>query len=174
MNFFKRGFLILSLPFLAMSYRRGTSELLEASRGRSHGEMLRYLYENVGRKDLFPNLCYMEGDERISVVCVLCRNNSILAFEYREYELLKHSRSKSAKIKKKDIALPFRRFCEKYGPAAYSYSEDGTEVRVYMKKYASLVFPPLRIDAGISRQLTKVLVKDGIIVDIEEVTVANP
>lgn len=173
-NFFRRGFLIISMSFFVMSCRCGANELLEASSKRSYGEMLDYLYKNVSGKDLFPYLCYMEGDERISVICVLCRNNFIMAFEYRGDELFRHSLSKTTKIKKNDIALPFSRFYDKYGLAAYSYSEDGTSVYVYMKKYVSVVFPPLRIDAGISRLLTKVSVKDGVIVDIEEVYVVNP
>lgn len=89
-----------------MSCRCGANELLEASVKRSHGEMLHYLFENVSGKDLFPYLCCMEGDEFVSVVCVLCRNNSIMTFEYREDELFRHSLSKGTKIKKKDVVNP--------------------------------------------------------------------
>lgn len=180
MNFFKHRFLFFALIFLIVLCRRGTSDILEASRECSYSDMLDYLYYNVNRKDIFPYLYYLEGDEPISVVCVLCRSDFIIAFEYRENketrakELFRHSLSKSTKIKKKDIGLPFKQFHDKYGAAAYSYDEGRTRRYVYMRKYVSLVFPPPYLDTGISRMLTKVSVKDGIVIDIKEVEVSNP
>ncbi len=182
MDFFKRGFLIFLFAFLMISCRRKTSDLLEASENFKHSymDMVLYLFENVSERDMLPYLHYMEGEKEISLVSVLCRNNFIMTFEYRKNEqtdteeLFKYSLSKSAEIKNEDIGLTFQQFYDKYGAAAYSYIEDGTRHYVYMTNAVNFGFFPPYFDTMLSRTLTKVLVKDEIVVNIKEVYISYP